>query len=131
MPKACKHHKIEYDPLPVTEYCQPWEKCQMGHGSSGGDLTGGQNGDLLLLDSQAQYEDYKKCYTHNGSWSAAGCSVDISSFPAVNDAMFDVDRSNDADSAVLVASSQAFSANLTRRFTFEDGTQHRCLSSTA
>ena len=76
-----------------------------------------------MLDSQTQYEDYKKCYTHNGTWSAAGCSVDTGSFPAIDDAAFDVGRFDDADSTSLVAFSQRFSANLTRRFILgESGT---------
>jgi hypothetical protein len=73
--------------------------------------------DLLLLDSQEQFEGYKKCYTHNGTWSASGCSIDTSSFPAVNGAIFDVGRFDNADFMGLVASSQGFSTNLTRRFT--------------
>ncbi|KAJ4331980.1 hypothetical protein N0V87_008720 [Didymella glomerata] len=117
MPEICKHHVIQYDPFPVPEYRQPWEKCQTGHGSSGGGLINGQSDDLLLLDSQEQFEGYKKCYTHNGTWSASGRSIDTSSFPAVNGAIFDVGRFDNADFLGLVASSQGFSTNLTRRFT--------------
>lgn len=36
---------------------------------------------MLLLDSQEQYDDFKKCYLHNSTWSGAGCSIDTGTSP--------------------------------------------------
>ncbi|KAF3037520.1 hypothetical protein E8E12_007370 [Didymella heteroderae] len=65
-------------------------------------------------------EDIKKCYTHNGTYSSAGCSTDTSNVPAVNGAVFDISRFADADSPGLIASGQALYTKLTSRFTSEE-----------